>query len=369
MTPAALTKRPGATLLASAVGIPVVIVLMLLAFLTPSINSGAKDLPLAVAAPEAAQEQLSTALETAAPGAFDITFVDDADAVTDSVTQRETIGGIVMSAEGTEVIIASGAGSPYAALLQNLATGLQAQQAQAAAEAAQQAQAAQVAQAPAEADAAAPVDATTQADAAAPATQAPVPTVTVTDVAPLTADDPMGVGLTSLALPLVFGGMASGVLLSIVVKTSWWKRALTAVTVAGLGALLAVVVLQNWFGAISGSFALAWAGLTLGISAISLTLLGLQSTLGVAGLGAGAVTMLFVSNPLSGIATGWQWLPAGWGTVGQMMPVGAAGTILRSAAYFDGAGMGSAPWVLLAWCACGLALLVLGTWLKGRKEA
>lgn len=357
MAPATLTKHPGATLLAAVVGIPVIIVLMLLAFLAPSINSGAEDLPLAVAAPEAAQEQLTTALETAAPGAFDVTFVEDVDAVTDSVTQREAIGGIVMSTEGTEVIIASGAGSPYAALLRNLAAGIQAQQAQAAA------QAAQAAQATTPADAAAPADATAQT------TQAPVPTVTVTDVAPLTADDPMGVGLASLALPLVFGGMASGVLLSIVVKASWWKRALAAVAIAALGALLAVVVLQNWFGAISGSFALAWAGLALGISAISLTLLGLQSVLSLAGLGLGAITMLFVSNPLSGIATGWQWLPAGWGTFGQMMPVGAAGTILRSAAYFDGAGMGSAPWVLLAWCACGLALLILGTWLKGRKEA
>lgn len=346
------SARGTRTLLAAVIGIPAVIVLMLLAFLAPAINSGASDLPLAVSAPEAAQEQLSTALETAAPGAFEITVVEDAAAVTEAVTQREAVGGIIVSDQGTEVVTASGAGSPYSALLTKLATGLQAQQAQAA-------------------QAAAQADPATQAAAAqaAQAAQAQVPTVTVTDVAPLTAEDPMGVGLSSLGLPLVFGGMASSVLLSVVVKASWWKRALAAVTMAGLGSLLAVLVLQTWFGAIAGSFAMTWLGLALGISAISLTILGLQSVMGYAGIALGAVTMLFVSNPLSGLATGWQWLPSGWGEFGQLLPVGAAGNFLRSVAYFDGAGMGGSPWVLATWCAAGTLLLVLGAWLKSRKQA
>lgn len=343
--------RGARTLVAAVVGVPVVIVLMLLAFLTPAINSGADDLPLAVAAPEAAQEQLSASLESAAPGAFDVIVVSDAQAVTEAVTEREAIGGIIVSAEGTEVITASGAGTPYASMLTNLATGLRAQQAAAAQEAAQAAQA----------------DPTSQA-AAAQAAQAAAQTVTVTDVAPLTDEDPMGVALSSLGLPLVFGGMATSILLSVVIRTSWWKRALSAVTIAGLGALLAVLVLQTWFGAIAGSFAMTWLGLTLGISAISLTIIGLEAVLGYAGVGLGAVTMLFVSNPLSGLVTGWQWLPSGWGELGQLLPVGAAGTFLRSVAYFDGAGAGASPWVLAAWCTAGALLLVLGAWRSSRSR-
>ena len=49
-------------------------------------------------------------------------------------------------------------------------------------------------------------------------------------------------------------------------------------------------------------------------------------------------SMLFISNPISGLATGPQWLPHPWGTIGQFLPVGAAGTALRSVAYFDGRG-------------------------------
>ena len=80
--------RGARTLVAAVVGVPIVIVLMLLAFLTPAINSGADDLPLAVAAPEAAKEQLSAALASAAPGAFDVIVVSDAQAVTEAVTER-----------------------------------------------------------------------------------------------------------------------------------------------------------------------------------------------------------------------------------------------------------------------------------------
>ncbi|WP_202616235.1 ABC transporter permease [Actinomyces sp. 432] len=346
-------RRSNRGLLLATIGIPAVIILMLLAFLAPSIGSGAKDLPLALAAPEAAQDQLLTQLETSAPGVFDVTVVEDTQAVTSAVENREAIGGIAITADESgqqvEVVTASGAGSPYSALLTNLATALEAQidaQAVAAAQA-QGADAATLAQVQQEAS-------TSQA-------------VTVTDVAPLPADDPAGVALSSVALPLVFGGLASGVILSLVLRTSLWKRVLGATAIAALGGLCVAVVLQTWFGAVSGSFLLLWAGLTLGIAAISLTLIGLQELMGYAGIGLGAVIMLFVANPLSGLATGWQWLPSGWGAFGQLLPVGAAGTWLRSAAYFDGAGMGASPWVLTAWIVCGLALLAVGAYANARR--
>ncbi|WP_157776025.1 hypothetical protein [Corynebacterium crudilactis] len=52
MTPAdPAEKNPWVKVLALSFGIPVVIALMLFAFLAPSTASGAKDLPLAVSAP------------------------------------------------------------------------------------------------------------------------------------------------------------------------------------------------------------------------------------------------------------------------------------------------------------------------------
>ncbi|STD19151.1 Uncharacterised protein [Dermacoccus nishinomiyaensis] len=75
-------------------------------------------------------------------------------------------------------------------------------------------------------------------------------------------------------------------------------------------------------------------------------------------------SMLFISNPISGLATGPQWLPHPWGTIGQFLPVGAAGTALRSVAYFDGRGASQAWIVLLCWAFGGFVLLSLGKWRK-----
>ena len=204
--------------------------------------------------------------------------------------------------------------------------------------------------------------------AQAQARAAAADSVEVVDVAPLASGDPTGAGLTSIGLPLVFGGMASAVLLAIVLTAAPWKRVIAAVSIAAAGALIATVVLQPWFGAVDGGFWLTWAGLTAGIAAICLTLIGLHAVAGYAGFALGAVVMMFVSNPLSGLATGPQWLPRGWGALGQMLPVGAAGTWLRSAAYFDGRGMGLAPWVLLGWILAGLLLVAVGAW-RGRSRA
>lgn len=356
-SPQSTRRRESTGMLAAAViGAPVVILLMLLAFLAPAVGSGAEDLPLAVSAPPEQQEQLISNLDAAGPGAFDVTVVDDADAVTRAVQDRDAVGGIAVGADGVEVVTASGAGSPYAALLRNLATELRAQvQRQAGADAAAAAQARGTDQAQVQA-------AQAQAQAAAAGS------VTVTDVAPLPAGDPNGVSLAALALPLVFGGMATAALLSIVLRLAPWKRAVAALGVAALGSLAATVALHMWFDAVAGGFWLIWAGLTAGIAAISLTLIGLHVVAGYTGLALGAVTMMFVSNPLAGLATGPQWLPRGWGAFGQTLPVGATGTWLRSAAYFDGRGMGGAPWVLLAWAVAGLVLLGIGAW-RGRTGA
>lgn len=288
-----------------------VIALMLLAFLTPNINSGLKDIPLAVSAPEPVKAAITQKIEKS--GAFTVVDASSPKDAEDKVKNRETVGAVAAGPEGVTITIASGAGAPYAAALNGMASQLTAEGQE----------------------------------------------VTVKDVAPMTTEDPQGVGLSSALLPLIFGGMASAALLATQLKSAG-KRTLGAVGVAVLGGLVAAAILQPWFHAVEGNFLLLWTGLTLGILAISSTVLGLFSVMGFAGLGLGAVLMLFVSNPLSGLAAGPQWLPAGWGTFGQLMPIGAASTFLRSAAYFDGNGSGMALWVLIAWIVAGLTLTALG---------
>ena len=59
--------------------------------------------------------------------------------------------------------------------------------------------------------------------------------------------------------------------------------------------------------------------------------------------------MVFVGNPFSGVATSPDMLPAGAGALGQLLPPGAGGNLLRSTGFFDGAAAGEHVAVL----ACG----------------
>ena len=92
------------------------------------------------------------------------------------------------------------------------------------------------------------------------------------------------------------------------------------------------------------------ASSSLGIAAIGLTLVGLRRAIGMAGLPLGALTILLLGNPLSGVTSAPELLPTGWSTLGQLLPPGATGTALRSTAFFDGAGAGLPLLVLSSGC-------------------
>ena len=91
------------------------------------------------------------------------------------------------------------------------------------------------------------------------------------------------------------------------------------------GGLAVAGVLQGWLGALDGSY---WANagvVSLGIAAIGLTLVGLRRAIGMAGLPLGAMTILLLGNPLSGVTSAPELLPSGWSTLGQLLPPGATG--------------------------------------------
>jgi hypothetical protein len=297
-------------------GLAAAICLMLLAFSAPTIHSGPHDLPLALSGPGPAVTRLYTTLREKNPGAFEVTTYATADEVTAAIKHRDAVGGVsIASDRGVTVQTASAAGAPYASLLRNIGSAL--------------------------------------ADSGL--------AVTYTDVAPLTSDDPAGTGLAALALPLAFGGTASAVILATLFPRSRTLCVVGSVIFSVLAGLAATAILQYWLGAIDGPFWATAAGVGVGIAAISLTVLGLESLLGYAGAGLGALMMVFIANPLSGIATGPAWLPQPWGDIGQFLPIGAAGTVIRSAAFFDGAGSGRALLVLAAWIVLGLILVALST--------
>lgn len=65
------------------------------------------------------------------------------------------------------------------------------------------------------------------------------------------------------------------------------------------------------------------------------------------------------AGPLSGLATGPHWLPPGWAALGQALPPGAFGSLLRANAFFDGTGALVPALTLTAWAALGLALALI----------
>ena len=109
------------------------------------------------------------------------------------------------------------------------------------------------------------------------------------------------------------------------------------------------------------------AGLTLGLLAAGLSMLGLGSLFGRFGLAIGALLALLLGNPLSGLSSAPEMLPTGWGTLGQWLPQGANATLLRSTAFFDGGGATTAIAVLTCWAIAGAALIVIAAVRQGRS--
>ncbi|MGX6605029.1 hypothetical protein ACWKSP_23285 [Micromonosporaceae bacterium Da 78-11] len=315
-------KSPWPKVVMMSVLLTALIAVLGIAFAWPAVRSSVHDVPIAVAGPATAAGQVTAALEQRMPGAFDVTVVADTAAAKAAILDRDVYGAIDVSA-GAPQVLTAGAASPFVAqVLQQVAAGL------------------------------------------APAPGAAT-TTKVTDVVPLPADDPRGAGLSSGALPMIMGGLLAALLLTNLVRGTW-RKVSAALGFAVLGGLALTAVLQFWLGSLTGDYAANAGVVALSVAAISLTLLGLESLLGFAGFGLGAALMMVIGNPLSGLTSAPELLPGWSGTVGQLLPPGAAGSLLRSTAFFDGAGAAGHIVVLGVWIGVGVVLCVLSGMRRAR---
>ncbi|WP_206325087.1 MULTISPECIES: ABC transporter permease [unclassified Streptomyces] len=302
-----------------------IVSLLLAAFAWPSVRSSVHDVPIAVAGPAPAVRQFTAVLDRRLPGGFEVTEVADTAAAERLIRDREVYGAIDLgSGTSPQVITASGASIAVAQTLNGIAAAL--------------------GQTP---------DSGTAAAAR--------------DLVPLPADDPRGAGLAAGALPLVMGGLLAALLLTRLVRGSA-RRVAGALAFAVTGGLAMTAILQFWLGSLDGS---AWANsgaIALALAATSLSILGLASLLGSVGFGLGAAAMMLVGNPLSGAATAPEMLPGRSGTLGQLLPPGAGGQLLRSTAFFDGHGAARPVAVLAAWLTLGAVLCLVGA-LRARTAA
>ncbi|MEV0846545.1 hypothetical protein AB0J21_11850 [Streptomyces sp. NPDC049954] len=311
-TPPPGGRKAGARIAAVVVGLAAAITLMLCAFGFPSVNGGPHHAPLGVVGPRSAV----TAVQERLPDdQWDVTTYDDTKALTTALHDRDVVGGIALGANGVDVYTAPGGGQQISTAVSGLGTGLADQQ---------------------------HVKATTH------------------EVVGFGQDDPHGTGLASMALPMVFGGILPVLILSAVAPGAGALRTRLAGVVgfALVAAAGATAVLQFGIGTLDGNYLTSALGLALGMLALGLPLLGLQARFGTPGFLGLSVVMMFLGNPLSGLATGPYWLPDGWSTLGQLLPVGASGSLLRANAFFDGTGAGGAVVTLSVWALAGLVLVL-----------
>ncbi|TDD74767.1 hypothetical protein E1293_29240 [Actinomadura darangshiensis] len=296
-----------------AVGAALLQLVMITAFSWPVARMAPRDVPVIVTGPQAAA--VAVRLDRERPGAFAIETRRDEAAARAALENREAYGAIVTAPPGPKVLTASAA-SPVVA--QQLG-----------------AMAAQLGQ-----------------RAAAPA--APVQDVVAAD-----PDDPRGAGFGALALPLIMSGLAAAVLLTFAVPSAAW-RAAGVLLFAVLGGFGVAALAQGWLSLLPGSYLTLAGVMSLTVLAVTGTVAGLGAVLGRAGIGIGSLTLLLLGNPLSAATSAPELLPQPWGAIGQFLPPGASATLLRSAAFFDGADAAGALTVLGAWAVAGFALLGVG---------
>lgn len=291
-----------------------IVAIVAIAFALPAARSKPHDVPIGVAGPQAVVAQLDDQLERTAPGAFAVTTYRDDAALRTAIRNRDAYGGISISPEGPTLLTATGGSPVIAQLLGQLGAGM---------------------------------------------AQHGGMHLRTEDLAPATSGDPRGAGLAASALPITLAGLLPAIALALVLRREVWTRLAAAVAFAPIAGITIAALLRYVLGSIDANVLGVAAALSLGILAALLAVLGLGCLFGRCGLAVGALLALLLGNPLSGLASAPEMLPGGWGAFGQLLPQGATATLLRSSAFFSGAGATTAVVVLGCWAAAGAGMVVV----------
>jgi hypothetical protein len=188
--------------------------------------------------------------------------------------------------------------------------------------------------------------------------------VEISDVTPISSNDPHGAVIGLLVLPLISVSFAAVLALGALrLRRRQYLASLTAYT--ALGGIIVTAILKFGFGALPGSFAALAGIVALTLLAVALATAGLHRALGKLGVPVAALLFLFIGSPASGSGSAPEMLPAFWRQVGQFLPLGANGSALRDTSYFDGNAVVRPLLVLSVYTVVGV-LLVAGADLVAR---
>ena len=319
---------PWRRLIVVLVVLPLIGVLVVLAFAWPAARIGPRDLPVGVVGGSAAAQRAVAGLTRSEPGGFSIRRYAGEAAARSAIEHRDIYGAFLISSGRITVLEASAASPAVAQLLS--AAGQQL---------------------------------ASHPPAPAAATAAPRPAIQVrsVDVVATSASDPRGLVLGAAPLPLsIFGVIMAAAIMLVARFRPAWRQLVALAVVSAAGGLGAYLIVQGFLGALPGGHAATWASLSLTLLAVAAPAAGLIALSGPAGLAAGVGLMIVVGNAFSAATSAPQLLPAAAGRIGQWLPPGASGNLLRSTAYFNGNGAAGHLIVLIIWSVLGLAAIFAG---------
>lgn len=365
------TSRPGRRDWGQAIMVAVlaaaIVSVVLLAFSWPTMTSEPKDLPIATVG---SQQLIDQAAENAPEGMLDLKTADSREEAVDMIREREVYGALILG-DSPEILTASAASPAVAGQLRTMASQIQQKIDDQAISGLKEGlssmqKALEAAANPPTGDSPSDTPGDSPGQGSEKAQQPPqaaeageIPTVTVTDVVPLSDDDSTGAGLAIAGLPLTIGGIIGGVLISLLVR-SRRMRALSVLVYGAVGGIALALILQSGFGILQGNFGLNALAAGLAVGSTAGIINGFVSLVGPAGIGIGAILTMFIGNPISSLNSPKEFLAWHWGDIGQYFVPGASGTLLRDLSYFPDASMAMQWWVLILWLVAGLALMITG---------
>jgi hypothetical protein len=294
---------------------PLILGAAVLAFTWPTARVAPRDVPVGIVGSTPQSQSLMAGVAAARPGAFDFRLYPDEDSARQAIRDRQVYGAFEAGPHSVAVLEASAAAPAVAQLL----TGV-----------------AQTAGGTAR-------------------------SVGVADIVPLSAQDPRGAVLSAALLPLTICAIlvASGIGVVIRFRPAW-RQILALLNVSLVAGAAVYLIAQTWLGALPHQLLATWLSIAAMILAVSSATAGLVALIGPPGLGVAAALMVFVGNPCSGVTSAPELLPGPAMHLGQLLPPGAAAGLLRSTAYFGGAGAAAHLTVLIAWTVAGMGAIVVG---------